>query len=94
VVLQIFSISLLPRVQRNEDKAAQFALAGTRSYIERFEGPICFTGHSYSGIVAPVVEVIVSTDVSYKDMNSIVLLQCHQWTMRALVYTKIRLRLL
>jgi hypothetical protein len=27
-------------------------------------------------------------------MNSIVLLQCHQWTMRALVYTKIRLRLL
>jgi hypothetical protein len=93
VALQIFSISLLRRVQHNEGKAAQFALASTRSYIERFESPICFTGHSYSGTVAPVVEVIVSTNGLYKDMNSIGLLQCRQWTMRELACTQIRLRL-
>jgi hypothetical protein len=52
-------------------QAALFTLAGARSYIERFEGPIYFTGHSYGGTVAPVALVIASKDFPHKDLNAI-----------------------
>jgi hypothetical protein len=51
--------------------AAQFTLEKSRSYIEEFEGPIYFTGHSYGGTVAPLLQVLTLAEMPNKDLNAI-----------------------
>jgi hypothetical protein len=51
--------------------AALYVLKTARSYIEAFDDTIYFTGNSYGGTVAPLLDVIISTDYPTKDVNAI-----------------------
>jgi hypothetical protein len=52
-------------------EASLFIFQHVRDFVEAWNGPIYFTGHSYGGTTSPVLAVIFSKEYPAKDVNSI-----------------------